>query len=85
VIQWQPDNLGLPAGSVSNVLQATIAGQVSYPFSYTANAFNLYYNGVLQVDGTDYTTVSGGYNLTNPPVFNNEALLQQTFARTGAV
>jgi hypothetical protein len=84
VIQWQPNNLGLPAGDAVNVLQSTVSGQTSYPFSYTTDAFNLYQNGVLLFQGTDYTTVTGGYSLTNSPT-NNELLLQQTFARTGAV
>jgi hypothetical protein len=85
VIQWTPNNLGLPAGDVANVLQNTVIGQTSYPFSYTTDAFNLYQNGVLLFLGTDYTTVTGGYNLTNSPTINTELLLQQTFARTGAV
>lgn len=85
VIQWTPNNLGLPAGDVANVLANTVVGQTSYPFSYTTDAFNLYQNGVLLFQGTDYTTVTGGYNLTNSPATSTELLLQQTFARTGAV
>lgn len=85
VIQWTPNNLGLPSGDVVNVLQNTNIGQTSYPFSYTTDAFNLYQNGILLFGGTDYTTSTGGYDLTNTPSFNNEILLQQTFARTGAV
>ena len=84
-IQWTPNNLGLPSGNVANVLTNTIVGQTSYPFGYTAGGFNLYQNGVLLFEGTDYTTVTGGYNLANTPTINNEILLQQTFARTGAV
>jgi hypothetical protein len=85
VIQWTPNNLGLPAGDVANVLINTVTNQTSYPFSYTTDAFNLYQNGVLLFQGTDYTTVTGGYNLTNSPATSTELLLQQTFARTGAV
>jgi hypothetical protein len=85
VIQWTPNNLGTPNGDPVNVLQNTVAGQAAYPFSYTTDGFNLYQNGVLLFQGTDYTTVSGGYNLTNAPTTNTELLLQQTFARTGAV
>lgn len=85
VIQWTPNNLGLPAGDAVNVLQNTIIGQTSYPFSYTTDAFNLYQNGVLLFHGTDYTTATGGYNLANSPTLSTELLLQQTFARTGAV
>jgi hypothetical protein len=85
VIQWTPNNLGTPNGDPVNVLQTTIPGQSSYPFSYTTDAFNLYQNGVLLFQGSDYTTVTGGYNLATTPTLNNELLLQQTFARTGAV
>jgi hypothetical protein len=85
VIQWTANNLTTPNGDPVNVLINTIIGQVSYPFSYTTNAFNLYQNGVLLLDGSDYTTVTGGYNLTNTPTVSTDLLLQQTFARTGAV
>lgn len=85
VIQWTPNNLNLPSGNATNVLQNTIIGQTSYPFSYTTDAFNLYQNGVLLFQGTDYTTATGDYNLVNSPTLSTELLLQQTFARTGAV
>jgi hypothetical protein len=85
VIQWTANNLTTPNGDPVNVLVNTIIGQVSYPFSYTTGAFNLYQNGVLLLDGNDYTTVSGGYNLANTPTVSTDLLLQQTFARTGAV
>jgi hypothetical protein len=85
VIQWTPNNLGLPAGDAVNVLQNTITGQSSYPFSYTTDAFNLYQNGLLLFQGSDYTTTTGGYSLTTTPTSNTDLLLQQSFARTGAV
>jgi len=85
VIEWTPNNLTTPNGNPVNALINTIIGQTSYSFSYTTGAFNLYQNGVLQFDGTDYTTVSGGYTLANSPTNNTDLLLQQTFARTGAV
>ncbi len=85
VIQWTPNNLNLPSGNQVNVLANTIPGQSSYPFSYTTDAFNLYQNGVLFFQGSDYTTVTGGYNLTITPTSNVDLMLQQTFARTGAV
>jgi hypothetical protein len=85
VIEWTENNLTTPNGDPVNILINTIIGQASYPFSYTSGAFNLYENGVLLLQGTDYTTVSGGYTLTNTPTNANHLLLQQTFARTGAV
>jgi hypothetical protein len=85
VIEWTENNLTTPNGDPVNILINTIIGQSSYPFSYTTGAFNLYENGVLLLQGSDYTTVSGGYTLTNTPTNSNHLLLQQTFARTGAV
>jgi len=85
VIQWTPNNLTTPNGDPVNVLINTVIGQVAYPFSYATGGFNLYENGVLLLQGTDYTTATGGYNLTNTPTTNTSLLLQQTFARTGAV
>jgi hypothetical protein len=84
-IQWTQNNLTTPNGDPVNVVTNTVIGQTSYSFSYTTDAFNLYLNGVLQFAGTDYTTVSGGYTLATSPTTNLDLLLQQTFARTGAV
>jgi hypothetical protein len=83
-IQWSPNNLTTPNGDPVNIAINTIIGQAAYTFGVTPNAFNLYSNGVLLTGGTDYTTVSGGYVLTNTPT-QIDTLLQQTFARTGAV
>jgi hypothetical protein len=84
IIQWTANNLGLPSGSVVNVLINTIISQSTYPFSFVPDAFNLYGNGVLLKYGTDFTTVPGAYTLTNTPTTVNNVLLQQTFARAGA-
>lgn len=85
VIQWTQNNLTTPNGDPVNVLTNTIVGQSAYTFGYVTDAFNLYGCGVLLLQGTDYNTVSGGYTLTNTPTTNTYGLLQQTFARTGAV
>lgn len=85
VVQWTPNNLSTPNGDPVNILINTIINQSAYVFSYASNGFNLYQNGILLFQGSDYTTVSGGYVLTNTPNNSNEILLQQTFARTGAV
>jgi len=85
VIQWTPNNLTTPNGDPVNVFINTVIAQVSYPFSYTPGAFNLYGCGVLLLQGTDYTSSSGGYTLANAPTTTTYGLLQQTFARTGAV
>jgi hypothetical protein len=41
-------------------------------------------NGLLLLLGTDYTTASGSYTLTNTPTTTLNEILQQSFARAGA-
>jgi hypothetical protein len=85
IIQWTPDNLGQPNGFPNNIVAFTVVGQTVYSYSYDVNAFNLYSNGVILLQGTDYTTASGTYLLTNTPTTTTTVMVQQTFARTGAV
>ena len=85
VIQWSANNLTVANGTPTNVDAYTVIGQTIYPFSYNINAFNLYNNGVLQVQATDYNTGTGSYTLTTAPTTILNILVQQTFARTGAV
>lgn len=85
IIQWSPDNLGQPNGFPNNTVTFTVIGQSVYPYSYNANAFDLYSNGVILLQGTDYSTATGTYALTNAPTTTSTVMVQQTFARTGAV
>lgn len=85
IIQWSPDNLNQPNGFPNNIVAFTVVGQTVYSYSYNVNAFNLYSNGVILLQGTDYTTASGTYVLANTPNTNSTVMVQQTFARTGAV
>ena len=85
IIQWSANNLGVPNGTPVNVDTFTIIGQTIYPFSFDVNAFNLYNNGLLQKQGTDYTTSTGTFTLTTSPTSISNILVQQTFTRTGAV
>ena len=85
IIQWTANNLGTPNGTPVNIVTNTIVGQTVYAFSYTASSFNLYENGVLLKQGTDYTTGTGTYTLAVTPDTIQNILVQQTFARTGAV
>ena len=85
VIQWSPNNLTVPNGNPVNIIANTGIGQTTYPFNYDVNAFNLFNNGLMFLQGTDYTTASGTYTLSNTPTTITNLLLQQTFARTGAV
>lgn len=85
VVQWANSNLGLPVGLPVNVDIYTNVGQTTYPFQFNPNAFNIYKNGVMLLQGTDFTTGSGTYTLANSPTTNLNILVQQTFTRTGAV
>ena len=85
IIQWSVNNLGVANGTPVNVDAFTIIGQTIYPFTYDANAFNLYMNGVNLIEGTDFTTATGTYTLTNNPTTATNIMVQQTFSRTGAV
>jgi hypothetical protein len=85
VLQWTPNNLGVANGTPVNIDAFTIIGQTIYPFSFNINAFNLFSNGVLFKQGTDYTTATGTYTLSNTPDNITTIMVQQTFARTGAV
>jgi len=85
VVQWEDSNLGIPVGNPVNVDVFTTIGQSIYPFSFDANAFNLYNNGLLQKVVTDYTTSTGNFTLTTTPTSISNILTQQTFTRTGAV
>lgn len=85
IIQWSPDNLNQPNGFPNNIVAFTVVGQTVYSYSYDVNAFNLYSNGVILLQGTDYTTASGNYVLAVTPDTNSTVMVQQTFARTGAV
>ena len=84
ILQWTANNLTTPNGNPVNVLINTIIGQTGYSFSYDVDAFNLYENGILLKQGTDYTTASNAYTLTNTPTTAITVLQQQTFSRTGA-
>ena len=84
VIQWSANNLGVPNGTPVNISINTVVGQTTYTFSYTTGALNLFMNGLLLLLGTDYTTASGSYTLTNTPTTTLNEILQQSFARAGA-
>jgi hypothetical protein len=85
VYQWTPNNLSTPNGNPVNIVFNTIIGQTQYFFNYDLNAFNLYHNGVHLKQGVDFTTGTGVYTLTNSPDTILNIMVNQTFARTGAV
>jgi hypothetical protein len=85
IIQWTANNQSQPCSGAVNSVAYTINGQSTYNFSYNASSFNLYSNGALLKQGTDYTTATGNYTLASTPTTNTTVMVQQTFARTGAV
>jgi hypothetical protein len=85
VYQWTPNNLGTPNGNPVNIAFNTPVGQTQYFFNYDPDAFNLFQNGVHLKQGTDFTTGTGVYTLTNSPDTILNIMVNQTFARTGAV
>jgi len=85
VIQWTNNNLGVPNGTPVNSDIYTVIGQTVYLFSYDPNAFNLYNNGVLQLETVDYSVGTGQYTLSTAPTTTSNILVQQTFSRTGPV
>ena len=84
IIQFTGNNLTTPTGNYLNVVTYTVNGQTNYSFTSILDAFNLFMNGALLVNGTDYTSTTGAYNLTVTPTNNTTILQQQTFARIGA-
>lgn len=84
MIQFGQNNLTTPIGTLVNVVVFTINGQSLYNFTYDVLAFNLYANGVLQIEPSDYTASTGNYTFTVTPTNSTTALFQQTFSRAGA-
>jgi len=85
VIQFSANNLGTPTGTAANVVAFTSNGITTYSFNYaSALAFNLYANGLILIQGSDYTTATNTYTLSNTPNNSSTVLVQQTFARIGA-
>jgi hypothetical protein len=83
-IQWSANNQGVPNGLPTAVTTYTITGLAVYGYSYTAAYFDLYGNGCLYIQGTDYTTSTGSYTLVPTPNNNTTVLVQQTFDAVGA-
>ena len=85
IIQWSPNNLGVPNGTPVNIDALTAAGVYLYSFNYDPMAFNVFENGIQLIQGTDFTTGTNTYTLIPTPTVGGDILVQQTFARTGAV
>jgi hypothetical protein len=84
IIQFAPNNQGVPIGLPTAVSTYTVASQPLYSFSYTAAYFEIFANGCYYIQGTDYTTASGSYTLVPTPTNNTTVLVQQTYNASGA-
>jgi hypothetical protein len=83
IIQFAPNNQGVPNGSPASTSTFTATSQPNYIFSYTPNYFEIYANGCYYDQGTDYTTATGLYTLVPTPNNNTTVLVQQTFNGAG--
>ena len=79
------NNLGTSTTGSTIVVTFTVNGQNLYNFAYTPQAFNLFANGIYLIQGSDYTTASGNYTLTQTPANSTTVLQNQTYNRVGAV
>jgi hypothetical protein len=84
IIQFAPNNQGVPVGLPTAVSTYTVASQPLYSYSYTAAYFELFANGCLYIQGADYATSLGSYTLIPTPNNNTTILVQQTFNGSGA-
>jgi hypothetical protein len=83
-IQFVENILTTPAGASQTLTTNTVSGTTNYLFNYNTNAFELYLNGCLIEQDTDYTLGTGLYTLSYTPTTNNTMLQQTTYQRTGA-
>jgi hypothetical protein len=84
VIQFAPNNQGVPNGLPAGVSTFTANGQSVYGYSYSIPYFELYGNGCYYDHGVDYTTATGSYTLIPTPNNNTTVLVQQTYNGSGA-
>jgi hypothetical protein len=84
VIQFAPNNQGVPNGLPAAVSTFTINGQAVYSYSYDPLYFELSGNGCYYDHAVDYTTATGSYTLVPTPNNNTTVLVQQTYNGAGA-
>ena len=59
ILQFAPNNQGVPNGLPAAVSTFTISGTALYSYSYTPAYFEIFGNGCYYQQGTDYTTETG--------------------------
>ncbi|CAB4121229.1 Tip attachment protein J [uncultured Caudovirales phage] len=86
VIQYAPNNLGVPACNIINTITYSVAGALAYTYSSNPESMEVYANGVLLAKGSgyDYTATPTNWLLSTAFPDSSTLLVQQTFARDGA-
>jgi len=84
IIQFAPNNQGVPNGLPAAVSTFTINGTPVYSYSYTPAYFEIFANGCYYDQGNDFTTATGSYTLVPTPTNNTTVLVQQTYNASGA-
>ena len=84
MIQFTDSNTTTPIGNQTSQAAGTVPFQSTYYFNLNQDAFELYYNGALQVVGVDYTTGAGSYTIASAPDSSIGILQQTTYQRTDA-
>lgn len=84
VIQFAPNNQGVPNGLPTAVSTFTVSGQAVYSYSYDPLYFELSGNGCYYDHQVDYLTATGSYTLVPTPNNNTTVLVQQTYNGSGA-
>jgi len=84
IIQFAPNNQGVPNGLPTAVSTFTISGTPVYSYSYTPAYFEIFANGCYYDQGVDFTTATGSYTLVPTPTNNTTVLVQQTYNASGA-
>jgi hypothetical protein len=83
ILQFAPNNQGVPNGLPAAVSTFTISGTALYSYSYTPAYFEIFANGCYYDQGVDYTTATGSYTLVPTPTNNTTVLVQQTYNASG--
>jgi hypothetical protein len=84
VIQFSENNLSVPCSNVGNALATTIEGITEYAYANNPLAFELYSNGCMLANGSDFTNTGSLYTLSTTPANSYTVLQQQSYARVGA-
>jgi len=84
IIQFAPNNQGVPNGLPTAVSTFTVTSQAVYSYSYDPLYFELSGNGCYYDHQVDYLTATGSYTLVPTPTNNTTVLVQQTYNGTGA-